>query len=257
MNHKPLVLAAVIFVFGIDAMAQSPSSSDQTQRTNGPPNEESRLTEDLLELLDEDADDSPPRKSSKGNNGDGRPSAPSSSAEPATRIAEVGKLMDAAALLLKNGQSFQVAFETQSKIVDRLNALIDLFEHEPSKSRQSQRLSDDTTRQVAEQQTALSQSIENAKQQRDEFEEADSEPGSNGAMSSKASNRAIETETSSSAGDRLDRNDPTSLQNGVWGHLPERIRSRMQARMVEEFLPDYREQLEAYYRALLGRETRE
>jgi hypothetical protein len=48
--------------------------------------------------------------------------------------------------------------------------------------------------------------------------------------------------------------DPGQLQRGVWGHLPDQIKSQLQARMAEQFLPTYREQLEAYYRALLSRE---
>jgi hypothetical protein len=51
--------------------------------------------------------------------------------------------------------------------------------------------------------------------------------------------------------------DPGELQRSVWGHLPERIRSQLQARMIEQFLPGYREQLEAYYRGLLEQGNRE
>lgn len=51
--------------------------------------------------------------------------------------------------------------------------------------------------------------------------------------------------------------DPGELQRSVWGHLPEQVRSQLQARMAEQFLPSYREQLEAYFRALLNQERME
>lgn len=47
------------------------------------------------------------------------------------------------------------------------------------------------------------------------------------------------------------------LQQDVWGHLPSRVRSQMQSRMVEEFLPTYRERIEAYYRQLLEEGNRQ
>ncbi len=45
--------------------------------------------------------------------------------------------------------------------------------------------------------------------------------------------------------------DPQRLQQEVWGQLPEQVRQQMQSRMVERFLPSYRQQIEAYFRALL------
>ena len=49
----------------------------------------------------------------------------------------------------------------------------------------------------------------------------------------------------------VDLNDPTALQRSAWGNLPDRVREQMQSRMVERFLPSYREEIEAYYRALV------
>lgn len=48
----------------------------------------------------------------------------------------------------------------------------------------------------------------------------------------------------------VDLNDPTALQRSAWGNLPDRVRDQMQSRMVERFLPGYREEIEAYYKAL-------
>lgn len=36
----------------------------------------------------------------------------------------------------------------------------------------------------------------------------------------------------------------------VWGHLPERVRAQMQSGMAEEFLPQYEQLIEQYYRRL-------
>lgn len=49
----------------------------------------------------------------------------------------------------------------------------------------------------------------------------------------------------------VDLNDPRALQRSAWGNLPERVREQMQSRMVERFLPSYRDEIEAYYRALV------
>jgi hypothetical protein len=39
-------------------------------------------------------------------------------------------------------------------------------------------------------------------------------------------------------------------RRSVWGHLPERLRQQLQSLSAEEFLPEYRELIEAYYRRL-------
>ena len=49
----------------------------------------------------------------------------------------------------------------------------------------------------------------------------------------------------------VDLNDPRALQRSAWGSLPDRMREQMQSRMVERFLPSYRDEIEAYYRALV------
>lgn len=44
-----------------------------------------------------------------------------------------------------------------------------------------------------------------------------------------------------------------AYQEQIWGQLPERVRASMQSKMVEEFLPSHREQIEIYYRRLMER----
>ncbi len=41
-----------------------------------------------------------------------------------------------------------------------------------------------------------------------------------------------------------------AVGKNVWGHLPPRIREQIQTSAIEEFLPKYRELIEAYYRRL-------
>jgi hypothetical protein len=54
----------------------------------------------------------------------------------------------------------------------------------------------------------------------------------------------------------VDLADPKLLQQNVWGQLPEQVRKQMQSRMVERFLPSYRQQIEAYFQALLEDDPR-
>ena len=45
------------------------------------------------------------------------------------------------------------------------------------------------------------------------------------------------------------------LMKAAWGHLPEKVRERMLQGAGEEFLPEYREEIEAYFRRLAEREA--
>jgi hypothetical protein len=47
----------------------------------------------------------------------------------------------------------------------------------------------------------------------------------------------------------------SDLVKEAWGHLPARMRERMMQGSADEFLPEYREELEAYYRRLAEREA--
>ena len=48
---------------------------------------------------------------------------------------------------------------------------------------------------------------------------------------------------------------PDDLMKAAWGHLPERVREQMLQSSSDEFLPEYREEIEAYYRRLAEREA--
>ena len=54
----------------------------------------------------------------------------------------------------------------------------------------------------------------------------------------------------------VQRNARELLQQEGWGQLPERVRKQLQSRMVEEFLPSYRQQIEAYFQQLLREDAR-
>ena len=48
---------------------------------------------------------------------------------------------------------------------------------------------------------------------------------------------------------------PEELMKAAWGHLPDKVRERMLQGAGEEFLPEYREEIEAYFRRLAEREA--
>ncbi|MGL4511977.1 MAG: hypothetical protein ACRCT8_02725 [Lacipirellulaceae bacterium] len=48
---------------------------------------------------------------------------------------------------------------------------------------------------------------------------------------------------------------PADLVKAAWGHLPARVRERMLQGSADEFLPEYRDELEAYYKRLAEREA--
>lgn len=50
---------------------------------------------------------------------------------------------------------------------------------------------------------------------------------------------------------------PQELVKAAWGHLPERMREQMLQSSDSEFLPEYREELERYFRRLAERPVRE
>jgi hypothetical protein len=79
-------------------------------------------------------------------------------------------------------------------------------------------------------------------------------PGSK--SNSKPSKAARSSNTSfSSANSPGESTPPEELMKEAWGHLPERMREQMMQASSDEFLPEYREQLEAYFRRLAERQA--
>ena len=84
---------------------------------------------------------------------------------------------------------------------------------------------------------------------------AGAQPASAQAMSAQSPARDSTTRLGSAPVVEGNRAPPEELMKAAWGHLPERLRERMLQSSSEEFLPEYREALEAYYRRLAEREA--
>ena len=54
--------------------------------------------------------------------------------------------------------------------------------------------------------------------------------------------------------EKVEGHDVRDVSKQVWGHLPSRVRELMRSASVEEFLPRYEQQIEAYYRRLAEEE---
>jgi hypothetical protein len=230
---------------------QSPTSPVSTaqQDSNGQSKQRSaateQLTDGLLELLDESpkskssssAQPSPSKLPGQAPADTSVPTAPTGqgfNASSSSPLLAVRDSMHRASLYLQQGKSDRVTVETQNDVIQRLDQLIGQLEQQQQTApEEKSKQSSNTAGQQRQQQRA--------------------------ATTTETPESNSETKSSTTPGDRgkpADTNvrlkDPTALQKSVWGHLPGRVRTQMESRMVEEFLPSYREQIEAYYRALLG-----
>ena len=80
-------------------------------------------------------------------------------------------------------------------------------------------------------------------------------PGGKTAKASQAAARESTTRMGSAPAGKGAFATPDDLMKAAWGHLPERVRERMLQSSSDEFLPEYREEIEAYYRRLAEREA--
>jgi hypothetical protein len=157
-----------------------------------------------------------------------------------------------AAGFLRKGVTDEQTQQLQGDIVSRLDELIDQLEaSEPSTQTSSGNSSQQDQQQQQQQSSQPSaepeSSGENQPPSDDSGQDRDSQENSGGST-------AAENQpglTGEKADVEVDLGDPRQLQQSLWGQLPERVRQQMQSRMVERFLPSYREQIEAYFQALL------
>jgi hypothetical protein len=173
----------------------------------------------------------------------------------------VSQGMRTAADLLQSGRSLAQTVELQGDLLRQLDQWISAVQESAASQSNPQteqerlseqqsidnRSADQTTGQVMPDQSSSGQEVSNETQQ----------TGDDQRRQDSSSDSGQSPGQSGTAGPLiLDPKDPVSLQQGAWGHLPAQTRSQMQSRMVEQFLPSYRERLEAYYRALLQRESK-
>ena len=227
-----------------------------------PTADESQLVDGLLELLrPPQLDSKPPDRAAAERPGDDAPYPPgeslsdgAASSSAQARLLSARQLMRLVSDQLRLGSSGTEVLQMQTRIIDQLDELIGALEgsaeEAPSPTAQLPSQSLVRKEQLAEQSSDLpppGQSSESTEQQADGGRESDASQTSAAAASPGQRGQVA------GSGPRL--TDPIDLQQSVWGHLPNRLRSQMQSRMVEQFLPGYREQLEDYYRALLGQEN--
>lgn len=208
------------------------------------------LTKDLLNLLTEPA----PNPNSTSGPSNPKPNA-SPNASPGPTLdrdgEDIGDLshnplgavrrdMLAAAKNLERGE-IEPTQRLQAGIVQQMDDLIKQLEQQQNQKKPAQN-------QSQRQQKSQTQQTQIQKQPRPSETTTEDE----------ANRDSTNTDQDNSPGQRGSPNSATveladlkALQQNVWGQLPERVRQQMQSRMVEQFLPSYREQIEAYFRALM------
>lgn len=254
------------------------------------PSDKTDLTEGLLDLLREPVKGGTPANTDAMNKSfsAGQPSArideagTKSTVEtagedigqgPANPLAEVQRGMNTLAQWMRSKSDVAKTKALQRDVVLRLDEMIGELEKQSTSSQSSA-----STGQSSQSSPSLTDSSssptqaqkkprpENAKSNGDN-PTADGSPGrdgESGASQSSPSSKSLGGGNDipsgqgqpgvSPIGSRnavVDLNDPRALQRSAWGNLPERTREQMQSRMVERFLPAYRDEIEAYYRALV------
>lgn len=86
--------------------------------------------------------------------------------------------------------------------------------------------------------------------------ECDKEGQCDGQKPGQQANKSGTTKTGG-APDAATPEQQQELMKAAWGHLPERMRERMLQGAGGEFLPEYREELQEYYRKLAERSAKE
>ena len=176
-------------------------------------------------------------------------------------LAEVQSEMETAALWLRNLRPVDKTQGVQREIVARLDRLIgELEQQQPQTAPASSNTSASDTKQTKQssqtgddsrQPGSKSELAEKASTQEPSSRDpADPAHAAENGSESGPSQPGLSSPSSQRRSNVVDLNDPTALQRSAWGSLPDRVRDQMQSRMVERFLPSYREDIEAYYRAL-------
>ena len=221
-------------------------------------NKQSGLTEGLLNLLNApDKDNAAERAKQVGQSPQlptGRPpnaeldgeDLRAASSDPLQAIRDN---MLSAADLLQNGQTDHLTQQVQDDILQQLDEIIRQLDQNQASEQQQNQSSSQQNQSTPQPQDATSEQERNqsssSKQAQSQTQESD---------------RLLDTDQPSGGRPGQDGqpgstdvllSDPVMLQQSVWGQLPEKVRSQMQSRMVERFLPSYQEQIQAYFQALL------
>lgn len=284
------MLCCLLFSYHLSEVIAQDASTPSSQ--NIPPDTNSSLLDgllewieltsdfdsaDVIELPDELATDPSARPESSADGGNLSMSR-STDEHP---LLVVRDLMLAVSDTMRPGIVGEETVRLQSDVVERLDSLIKMLQSRGDESGSAEReLEERMDQELMEGAEDSLDSAEDLERESDEEAEPSATKGEGdanedgpGEDSSGPSEQPDEDSTRGQADDGEDGGtpgqgksrpgvvaqprDPGELQQSVWGHLPDRVRSQLEARMAEQFLPSYRAQLEAYYRALLNQERKE
>lgn len=135
-----------------------------------------------------------------------------------------------------NGETAQV----QDQVVGALDELIEQLQQQNQNSSQSQS-------QSQEQQQASQRSTP----QQGASQQAAGQPRPSGATAARTSSDRLQ----SGNGGEAAPGSSQDLLKDVWGQLPERVRQQLLQSSTDEFLPQYRDDIERYFRRLAEEES--
>ncbi len=230
-------------------------AQDETKPTPKSPSTSTELVEGLLELLNEPGAPKQNEASTKAST-----NPPLTPAEIGLEGEDLGEdqenplqavrqsMLIAAAYLGRDGANEQT-MKLQSDIVRRLDDLIS--EMEKSQGAQSQSKKDAQQQSTSKAKSQPQSQSENSSSMKSRAGEYGTREESQERSQRQGEPENPPTQKGVAGGVTVELSDPKALQQDVWGQLPSRVRQQMQSRMVEQFLPAYREQIEAYFQALL------
>ncbi len=244
-NQLPCFWAIVLLSFCVNVNAQDQPAKQPAPSTS------SELVEGLLDLINEpatkNAGEAPAKQPlTPADVGLGGEDLGEASENPLLAVRQ--SMLIAAGYLRRDGANAET-MKLQSDIVRRLDDLISQLEKSQSK--------EDKSKQESQQQAELS-NAQKQREQQNRSQAMKSRPGErkNSENGDDRAERQGEpenppTQRGNGGSAKAELADAKSLQQDVWGQLPSRVRQQMQSRMVEQFLPAYKEQIEAYFQALL------
>lgn len=232
-------------------LSQEPSATTPSGPQPAPPSTSSELVEGLLDLLNE------PAASKSADSVSKPPLLPADVGLAGEDLGEASEnpllavrqsMLIAAGYLRRDG-AIAETMKLQADIVQRLDDLISEMERsrssgDKSKSESEQQAARSKSQKEQPPQTLSPATNARAGDQQDSKEEQERSQRQ-GEPENPRNQRGSKGEVT------VELSDPKALQQNVWGQLPARVRQQMQSRMVEQFLPAYRDQIEAYFRALI------
>ncbi|WP_153555900.1 hypothetical protein [Roseimaritima sediminicola] len=243
----------------VSVAAQAPSSPEPSLQSSEPPPESSSPFDDLLEGLPTEPQPAPEARSAGQQPGDAQDGGPRPGGE-ADALGAAYQAMQQAGRRLQRREEVPAAIDAQQQAIDALDALLEQLQ-QPSNQPEGGEAGEQAS--AAEQQPSEEAAEESSPADSPSSPEAgdsdagDSEGGDSEAGDSEeggADPAAGDGGQTNEAGNRSADLDPAvlqrALQEGVWGHLPERVRQQLQAARPEEFHPRYRDAIIDYFRQL-------